>query len=577
MNKVLSVFLVFLLFNSCTLLRIQEFGHTPKKPGSYPKFTSKDYLTGLLDEYRAGYDVTFYDLDLHIDPDKYTIGGEVIICLRAVSRLKNIRFDLHENLHIESLKFSGKEIPFVREESAVIASLEDSLVVGTTYSLIVVYEGKPVIAKNPPWSGGVVWDRDKNGNPWIGVACETEGAGIWFPCKDHLSDEPDSVRLRITVPEGLQVVSIGVLESHVSQPGMETYTWRTHYPVNIYNITFYTGKFSYFTDTLATEEGILNLEYYVMPENLQRAKEHFTQVPEIIRIYSDCFGPYPWLKEGFKLVEGPFGGMEHQTAIAYGSGYKNFPALGGDDMIVHEAAHEWWGNAVSVSDFCDIWLQEGFATYSEILYVERKKGFESSLTYASSYIASMINNKLPVAGPPDVNYWDNRDNDVYNKGAMVLHTMRNIINDSLLFFDILQTFYREHAAASHVTTADFIEIVERKTGKDWDKFFEAYIYRREVPVLNLCYGKYDSNKNPVNSDSKNATFIAARWINVPDGFTMPIEMNCNDSEAPAIFEVSTNATLFSLKNSVSCNQWICNKRLSYFKTITDKNLLKEIL
>jgi len=547
------------------------------KPGHYPEFGREDYLSGRLDVYRAGYNVTFYDLNLYIDPDKKILGGEVTIYLIALNRLKDIRFDLHKNFKISSLRSSGNEIPFVREERAVVASLPDTMEIGSTYSLTVTYEGKPVIAKNPPWSGGIVWDQDKNGNPWVGITCEKIGASIWFPCKDHLSDEPDSVRLRMTLPEGLQVISNGLLEEHTSQPGTETYTWSTHYPVNIYNITFYAGKFKHFNDTMKTGEGILNLDYYVMPENLQKAEQHFKQVKDFIKIYSESFGPYPWIKEGFKLVEGPFEGMEHQTAIAYGSGYANLRSLGGDYIIAHEAAHEWWGNAVSVSDFSDIWLQEGFATYSEMVFTEYKKGYESSLLYAHRNLARMINNKLPVTGPPDTGYWNDKDNDVYNKGAMVLHTIRNIVNDSILFFNILQTFYREHAATSHVTTADFIEVVERKTGKDWDKFFEVYLYRREVPVLCWYSGTYNNNSQvPGNTSMNNTPFIAAKWINVPEGFSMPVSINCKDNESSEIFEVSTKPAMFFLKMNVPCNKLTCNKRLSYFDSVTDKRLLKEI-
>ncbi len=562
-----------LLFTSCTISRFHEFGYTPANPGRYPQFTSQDYLKGRLDEYRAGYDVTFYDLDIYLYPDKYIIGGEVTIHLTAVSKLKKIRFDLHRNLEIRSLKFKGEAVPFVREERAVIASLPDSLETGKTYNLAVVFEGKPVRAKNPPWSGGVVWNEDKNGNPWIGIACENEGGSIWFPCKDHISDEPDSVSLRITVPEGLQAVSNGILENHTSKPGSETYIWKTRYPVNIYNITFYAGRFEHFSDTMKTGEGILSLDYYVLPENLQKAKEHFMQVKDIIKVYSGCFGPYPWIEEVFRLVEGPFEGMEHQTAIAYGSGYVNLKSLGGDYLIVHEAAHEWWGNAVSVSDFSDIWLQEGFATYSEMIFAEKIKGYENSLKWARLRLAGMINNKRPVVGPPDVSFWDTRDNDVYNKGALILHTIRNIVNDSCLFFDIMQTFYREHAAKSQVATTDFIEVVERKTGKDWGRFFDAYLYRREVPVLSWCSGTYNNEKYP---DKPETPFIAAKWTNVPDGFTMPVSMSCAESEYSVIIEVSTEPALYYMEENKSGNKWICNRELSYFKAVKDKNILKEI-
>jgi aminopeptidase N len=560
---------------SCAIFRFHQFGETPKKPGHYPHFTEKDYLAGQLDEDRAGYDVTFYYLNLHLDPEKKRLGGEVAIHFRAVEKIKNLRIDLYQNFNIRSLKFSDKEIPFKRKERAMIASLPDSLVIGRNYTLVVVYDGKPIKAKNPPWDGGVVWKKDKDDNPWIGVTCETEGGSIWFPCKDHLSDEPDSVRLRMTVPAGLQVVSNGLLENHSSEQGKEIYTWSTHYPINIYDITFYAGKFDHFSDTLHTRQGILDLNYYVLPENLEKAKEHFRQVKDVINIYTRSFGPYPWIKEGFKLVESPYEGMEHQTAIAYGSGYKNLRWLGGDYIIVHETAHEWWGNAVSVSDFSDIWLQEGFATYAEMIFAENKMGFDSSLFYARYWLAGMVNNKLPVVGPKGVSYWDIKDNDVYGKGAMILHTIRNVLNDSTLFFDILQTFYREHAALSHVTTTDFIKLVERKTGKDWAKFFETYLYSREVPVLHWYAGYYDKDNDPGSNISNNVPFVVAKWTQVPEEFSMPVTLDCKEGNVSATIEVTTKPTLFYLKNMKSCNQLICNKRLSYFNAVTDVSVLED--
>ncbi|MBS1231282.1 MAG: aminopeptidase [Bacteroidetes bacterium] len=521
MKRFLLILLASLILNSCAIIRFPEFGKVPKNPGSYPKFSEKDYLIGKLDEDRAGYDVTFYDLDLNLDPDNKKLGGVVNIHFRAQAELSKIRIDLYENLDIISLKMSGRDIPFSRNDRAVIASLPEPLVIGRDYILNVGYNGKPTSAKNPPWSGGVVWEKDEEDNPWIGVTCETEGGSIWFPCKDHLSDEPDSVRLTMTVPAGLQVVSNGKMQSHTLAAGRETFTWSTGYPVNIYNVTFYAGKFAHFSDTMLTPQGILNLDYYVLPQNLEKAKKQFVQVKDIINLYVRSFGPYPWINDGFRLVEAPFEGMEHQTAIAYGSSFSNRAWLGGDYVIIHEAAHEWWGNAISVSDFGDIWLQEGFATYSEMLFAEHKMGYDNSLLYARYFIAGSIRNKFPVMGPLNVSYWNNRDNDVYNKGAMVLHTIRNILNDSTLFFDILQTFYREHAASSHVTTADFLEVVERKTGKDWDKFFETYLYRREVPVLYWYYAPAGKDEGYATAEGKAVPVVAAKWLNAPEGFILP--------------------------------------------------------
>jgi aminopeptidase N len=380
----------------------------------------------------------------------------------------------------------------------------------------------------------------------------------------------------MTVPEGLDVVSNGILEKHASLPGKEIFTWSTHYPINVYNITFYAGKYEHIADTMVTGEGILNLSYYVLPEHIDKARDHFRQVKDVINIYSGAFGPYPWIKEGYKLVESPFEGMEHQTAIAYGSGYTNLPWLGGDYIIVHETAHEWWGNAVSVSDFSDIWLQEGFATYSELVFAEKKKGYDTSLRYANFWLGSTINNKYPVVGPRDVNYWDYRDGDVYGKGALILHTIRNIINDSTLFFDIIRTFYRERAAGSHVTTADFREVVERKTGKNWEKFFEAYLYNRKVPVLKWYYGSYDFGKENGSSNGLSVPFVAVKWINVPEGFIMPVTLSCTDSGNAVTIEVTTSARLHYLKNFRSCDQLSCNKERSYFTAETGPDILSEV-
>jgi len=575
MKKILFTILASVLLNSCYTSRFHHFGETPEKPGKYPHFTRKDYLVGSLDEGRAGYDVTFYDINLTLDPENKNISGKVTMSFRALERLKTIRFDLYRNLDIHSIKYSGKEIPFKRDDRAVYAVLSDSLEPGRDYSIIVEYKGSPLEAKNPPWIGGIVWKKDKNGNPWVGVTCETEGGSIWFPCKDHLSDEPDSVRLHMTVPAGLQVVSNGIMESHKSYPELETYTWSTHYPVNIYNITFYAGKFEHFSDTMVTGQGTLNLDYYVLPENLDKAKKHFLQVKDVINIYSAAFGPYPWIKEGFKLVESPFEGMEHQTAIAYGSGYSNIPWLGGDYIIVHETAHEWWGNAVSVSDFSDIWLQEGFATYSEMIFAENKKGYDTSLLYANYWLASSVNNKFPVVGPKDVNYWNYKDGDVYSKGALILHTIRNILNDSTLFFDILQTFYREHAAKSHVTTADFKELVERKTGKDWDKFFEVYLYDRRVPMLYWYFGTFKNDHDTGNNNDHSIPFVAAKWINVPEGFSMPVTLDCVGRNVSATIEVTEKPTIFYLKDFGECDQVSCNRRRSYFNVESKESVLSE--
>lgn len=575
MKGLLFIIIASFLLNGCTVMKVPDFARVPGKPGTYPRFNSLDSLIGQLTDDRAGYDVFFYDLDLVTDPVRKRLSGTVGIHFKAVSALSRLRIDLYENLRISGMKLSGEDVTWTRIDRAVSVILPHPLVPGHDYTLTVDYEGKPTRAKNPPLGGGVVWEKDYDGNPWIGVSCETGGASLWFPCKDHLSDEPDSVRLRMTVPAGLQVVSNGSMQSHTSLHGRETYTWLTRYPINIRSVTFYAGRYEHFSDTMLTPNGILDLDYYVLPQNLAQAKNHFLQVKGVISLYSSLYGPYPWMDEGFRLVGSPYEAMAHQTAIAYGSGYSNRAWLGGDYVIVHEAAREWWGNAVSVSDFRDIWLPEGFASYSEMLFAEKTLGYDNSLLYARYNLAALIKNRFPVAGPAGMSYRNASDNDACNKGAMILHTIRNIVNDSTLFFHILQTFYSEHAAASHVTTEDFIRIIESKTGKDWQQFFEVYLHRREVPVLHWYYSPAGIESVSGSPSGNDGPVIAAKWTGVPEGFSMPVDLFCKEQNLTIRIEVTTRPELFFDEAFSKCARLICNRKLSYFDPVTVKSVLDE--
>jgi len=573
MIKVLFLFLILSL-TSCAL-QIRYFGEVPVKPGKYPQFTERDTVIWKLDASRDAYDVSYYELDLYLEPVHKTLGGMVTMHFVALKATDTIRFDLYENMSINNIIFNNEPLPPARNDRAVYVTLPEKMIPGNSYSLRVSYSGKPTKARKPPWKGGLVWEKDKSGHPWIGVAVETEGPSLWFPCKDHPSDEPDSMKLTMTVPEGLKVVSNGIMTHHEIGPVTETFTWETHYPINPYNITFYAGYFVHFSDTLNTSQGVLSLDYHVMPENLDIAKLHFTQAKDVIKAFSAVFGPYPWIKEGYKLIESPFEGMEHQTAIAYGNGYKNFRSNGGDYIIIHETAHEWWGNAVSVSDFSDIWLQEGFATYAEIIFAEHELGYNNSLEYVKYSIAPYINNKLPVVGPTDVGFWDHRDNDVYYKGAMVLHTLRNVIADDSLFFDVIRSFYKTYALHSHPTTADFISLVETKTGKEWDDFFDVYLYRREAPCLEWYYNCTSEPLEKLPWVIPDVPFIIARWSRVPEGFSMPVRFMCEDAELSVKLEVTTQPLLFYLPREMNCINPICNPELSYFEKVFSIEVLSE--
>ena len=572
MKRHLCLLFFSVILSGCAL---HDFGHTPKKPGKYPVFTEKDTIKGMLDSLRAGYDVTFYNLDLKINPAEKTLGGNVAVYFTVVNRLNRFRFDLYRNMVIDSMLLDGKPLSYVRNDRAVTVITPEPLVKGSRHIVQVWYGGKPVEAIKPPWEGGMVWKTDMNGKPWIGVSCEYEGPCLWFPCKDHLSDEPDSVILKMTVPIGLQVVSNGLMKIHTVEKDYESYTWETHYPINPYNITFYAGDFVHFSDTMNTGRGVLHLNYHVLPYDLDKAEDHFKQAKEVIRVYTDAFGPYPWKKEGYKLVEAPFAGMEHQTAIAYGYAYKNSSFYGGDYIIIHETAHEWWGNAVTVSDFSDIWLQEGFATYSEFIFMEHKLGHANALERLG-FDALLINNRLPLVGPGQVSYWNYKDADVYYKGAMVLHTIRNIISDDALFFDILRTFYNDYAGGTHPSTNDFINLVEEKTGHSWKTFFDVYLYSTEVPKLIWYYTSFTPEQAEKQGVAPNKSLIIARWSGVPDDFTMPVKISSSGTNKTYVLNVTTAIKIFELPDIMKGELVRCNIERSYFKNVFTGDIQKKI-
>jgi aminopeptidase N len=403
---------------------------------------------------------------------------------------------------------------------------------GEVKTLSVAYSGKPTEAKRPPWEGGLVWAKSKDGSPWIGVACEGDGASLWFPNKDHLSDEPDKgMTLHITVPKGLNVVSNGMQLSHISTENNEQFTWNTSYPINNYNITFYAGNFVSYSEKFQGIADTFNLEYYVLPEYFEKSREAFTQTAPILHFFEKTFGPYPWAREGFKLVGSPYEGMEHQTAIAYGT--RGRQIMGVDYIILHEAAHEWFGNSVSVPDVSDIFIHEGFATYAEVLYIEHLYGKTSAENYLRTY-SYFIKNKNPIVGIPNVNFWDYKDTDPYMKGAWTLHGLRFVIDNDSLFFDILSSFYQQQAYKI-TTVQDFTTFVNTKTGTDLSWYFQQYLYKREVPVLE--YTKQVSG---------NELKLTVRWTDVDSNFALPVELYVNNT--PLRIEPTTDVQTVIIKD-----------------------------
>jgi aminopeptidase N len=442
---------------------------------------------------------------------------------------------------------------------------------GKSYTLIVEYSGKPVVAPNPPWDGGFVWDRDKRLHRWVGVACEHLGASSWWPNKDHLSDRPDSMSINIEVPAKYEAICNGKLRkvSDVDNH-YKRYQWFVDYPINNYNVTFYMGKYTEFTDTIHWEGRDLIARYHVMPYHLELAKEHFKQAQDVVKYYNDAFGPFPFWNDNFRMVESPYEGMEHQTAIAYGAAYNNeknaitYVSKQFDYIIVHEAAHEWWGNSVTAGDMADIWIHEGFATYAEYLFIEYMLGYEASMEEVNNHF-KYIFNVWPLVQNRNVNEDAFASNDVYTKGAALLHCLRATMNNDTLFKAMLHDFqmtYRD----SIVNSDDFINYTNAYTQNDYSPLFQKFLYDTNLPVL---YYQYERKGNDI--------LLRYKWSEVVPGFVMPFSIKIFNSDESLRLLATTeeqevilqDADSFFFYQSVQSPKGCPANGLTYFWTLNE--------
>lgn len=492
--------------------------------GYRPRYTRSDTLRGALRPERNCFDVFFYDLQVKIIPRTKRIVAGNTIYFHVVQPTRKIQIDLFDNFKITEIRWNGKSLTWLRENNAVFIDFPQELHSGENHSIAISYRGKPNVAPNPPWDGGFVWKRDKNNEYWLGVACEHLGASSWWPNKDHLTDKPDSVRISLEVPKGYQAVSNGDLVN-VEDAGKkyDLFTWFVDYPINNYNVTFYVGKYTSFKDTLIQGGDTLSLDYNVLSYNLDTAKRHFKQTLDVLSFYNEAFGYYPFAKDGFGLVESPYEGMEHQSAIAYGNGYQknngqDYRNDVYDFIIVHEAAHEWWGNSVTAEDMADIWIHEGFATYAEYMFLERKFGKDESLHELADK-SRYIFNVWPLVQNRDVNENTFASNDVYHKGAMLLHCLRCTINNDSLFFNLIRDFCVSNRYKT-VNSNDFITFVNQYTSLDYSAFFKKYLYDTELPVLEYTF-----------ADNRGDLVLKYRWTGVGEGFIMPFGIETNNKES----------------------------------------------
>ncbi len=489
-----------------------------------PRYTRADTLRGALRPERTCFDVYYYELTVRIIPQGKKIRGTNDIYLTVMEPSRTIQIDLFDNYTINEIMWQDRKLDFVREYNAVFIKFPVMINPGEKHVIRITYYGKPAKAQDPPWKGGFVWKRDKKFNRWAGVACEHYGASSWWPTKDHLSDKPDSMKINIEVPGRYDAISNGTLRNTEKvDKSYKRYEWFVSYPINNYNVTFYMGRYTRFYDTLIMANDTLLLKYYVMPYNLEKAKKHFTQTSGVLKFYTNVFGKYPFARDGYGLVESPYSGMEHQTAIAYGNEYSNekeFPYRNRqyDYIIVHESAHEWWGNSVTAGDMADAWIHEGFATYAEMLFIENVFGNEEYL-YEINNKAGNIYNVWPMVQNRNVNEDSFAGSDIYNKGAMMLHCFRCTLNNDSLFFRVIKDFCVSNRYRI-VSTDDFIEFVNLNTKGNYSAFFNKYLYDTRLPVLEYSFRKDSSDM-----------FLSYKWTEVEDGFTMPfcIETDCKKS------------------------------------------------
>lgn len=478
-------------------------------------YTHDDTLRGSITKERAWWDLQFYHLNVKVNPADSTIGGSVTVRYKVLEPNQTLQIDLQRPLTISKITQDGQEVTFRRDGDAFFVNLVKKQVPQAQESIIVYYGGRPRIAKRAPWDGGFSWKRDKNGLPFVATSCQGLGSSVWWPCKDHMYDEPDSANISITVPKPLMDVSNGRLRSITENAdNTRTFNWYVQNPINNYGININIGNYETWAETFEGEKGKLDLSYYALAENIDKAKTQFQQVKSMMKAFEHWFGPYPFYEDGYKLVEVPYLGMEHQSSVTYGNGYQNgylgrdLSATGWglkwDFIIVHESGHEWFANNITYKDMADMWIHESFTNYSECLYTEYYYGKEAGATYVIG-CRKLIRNDKPIIGVYDVNR--SGSGDMYYKGGNMLHTIRQIVNDDEKWRNILrglnQTFYHQT-----VTTKQIEDYMSQQAGVDLSKVFDQYLRDARLPMLEY---------------SVEGKKLRYRWTNTVAGFDMPFK------------------------------------------------------
>lgn len=486
---------------------------------SQETFTRKDTLQGGLRPERTCFDVMRYDLNIKINIDEKSIVGYNDISFKVVENTSKIQIDLFRNMQVDSIVYNSKKLEFKRDFNAVFIDFPNKLSVGNDEKIRFYYSGKPIVARRAPWDGGFVFSKDKQGKPWVAVACQGTGASLWYPVKDSQSDEPDNgATIKIAVPNGLMNVSNGkLMGSEDLKNGYTRWDWEVKNPINTYDITVNIADFAHIQDNL---DG-LDINYYVLKENEEKAKVHFEEVKPMLTCFQSKFGKYPFFEDGYKLVETPYLGMEHQSAVAYGNKYKK-GYLGSDlsmtgigllfDYItIHESGHEWFGNSITSKDIADMWIHEGFTQYTEVVFIECQFGYEKAMKYCKG-LQRNVSNDQPIIGNYGVN--NEGSGDMYPKGALLLNTIRHTINNEELWWKILLK-YSETYRHKIIDTETVIAFFNKETKMNLTPIFNQYLRYTTIPKLEM-----QLNKNK----------LEYKWTTDVTDFEMPIDIKVNGEE-----------------------------------------------
>ena len=484
------------------------------------EFTKQDTLRGSITPERAWWDLTYYHLDIAVDLDNKFIKGSNTIEYKVLEPNKKLQVDLQSPLKITKVEQNGKELTFSSEGSAHFINLIDKQRKGKINSVKVYYEGNPKEAVRAPWDGGLSWTRDSNGKHFAATSCQGIGASIWWPNKDHMYDEVDSMLISVNVPKGLMNISNGRLTKIEEFEDTNTYHWYVSNPINNYGVNINIGDYVEFSEVYEGEKGKLDMIYYVLRDNIERAKTQFKDAVKMMDAFEYWFGPYPFYEDSFKIVEVPYLGMEHQSSITYGNKYmkgylgrdlsRTGWGLKFDYIIIHEAGHEWFANNITYKDIADMWIHESFTTYSENLFLDYHYGKEASSEYVIGTRAG-ISNSAPMIGPYGVNQ---RGSDIYSKGANVLHTIRQIANSDEKWRRILRGLNKDFYHQT-VETKQIENYISDKMGYDLSTFFDQYLRTTNIPVF-----EYKLNDG----------LLEYKWTNVVDGFKMPVEVFVGDEK-----------------------------------------------